>query len=101
EVAHILGASAGLPAGGKRLRQQILERFASRQPLAKVRREGLQLLIAQGPRPFFESVHTGEQRSRSDRVGLAGVAGSHIAQFPDEALVAGTVEPCQELTYGF
>ena len=38
EVPHVLGAAAGLAAGGERLGQQVVERLAGLEPLAEVRR---------------------------------------------------------------
>ena len=46
-----------LAAGGKRLDQQVVERFAGGQPLAKLRRSGrLQLVVAHGLEFWLQGV---------------------------------------------
>ena len=56
EVPHVLGAVGGLAAGGERFGQQIVERLAVGESLAKLRRQRLQFGVAQGLHCRFQLV---------------------------------------------
>ena len=73
-VAHALVAAGGLAAGGERLDEQVVERFAGLQPIAERRGLLLEFVIGKGGHPRFEFVHFRENRTRDGRVNL-GVLG--------------------------
>ena len=73
EVPHVLGAAAGLAAGGERLGQQVVELCALGQPFAQLRRHRLQLLVAERPHLLFEVVDLRQQRAWHDDVRLGRI----------------------------
>ena len=64
EVAHVQHAPAGFADHGERLDQQVVERFAFRQPRAELRRLGAQLLVGQRLNRRLERAHFGDERAQ-------------------------------------
>src|SRR5262249_18896557 len=83
--AHVLEASRATPVG---------------QPFAKLRRQPLQLGVAEGQHFFFQLVDLVQQGAGDDGVFFA-VAGTQIPQGADVALVAGAEQPGHEADDAF
>ena len=96
EVAHVLGAPGGLPAGGERLGEQVVQEFAVGQALAELGRGLAQLLVALGAHLLFEVVDLGQERAGHDRMGGAGLVGPDVTELADIALIAGAEQAREE-----
>ncbi len=92
EVPHVLGAAAGLAAGGERLGQDVFQRRAVGQALLERWRQVAQLLVRQGAHLLFEAVDLVEERAGLDDGCGPGRLGADVAQVADVPLVAGPEE---------
>ena len=94
-VAHVFGAPRGIPAGGERLRHQVVERFPGFEPRAVFDAQSLEFLVRQGFHLIFEGIGAFEDAPRQNRV-LGGVLRADVTDGFHGAVVGGAEEPADE-----